>query len=472
MSLWTSLEPASTTVDPGGSTSVRLRLRNTGDVVDEYRFVPVGHLSPWTTVEPQSIRLYPGTTGTVQLTFAPPRTPDATAGPNPYGVQIIPTEHPEATTVPEGNVTITPFSEVRAELVPQTVKGRFRGRPRLAVDNLGNVKLTASIVGNDNSDQISYDIHPANVQVEPGRAAFLKTTLKPRQIIWAGSKQSRPYTLNVQRSGAEPLPVRGTYVQPGILPRWISVLITLLLALIIAFVMLWIAYKPNISTQASEQAAPAGALVPTPSPTETAPAPPPPSPTTEAPAAPSVSADAGGGGGSKKKKPNPYARVLLRNGTTHKCATPQTKGGKTMGKEVQYTCKTPAQDNQLWNIDTVFKGKGPNGRDLVQIRNVDDAYCMDLPNNGPATSGTDVDEWTCTGSQTDNQMWWLEKRPSTGLYWIHNLASDNMCLDVDGYASANDDGQEGKKLGLFKCSDDDDQGWSIDKPDNNQNNQN
>ncbi len=86
-------------------------------------------MAPWTTVEPQTLRLYPGTTGTVELTFAPPRTSDAVAGPNPYAVRITPTEHPEAVTVPEGNLTITPFTEVRAELVPPTVKGRFRGRP-------------------------------------------------------------------------------------------------------------------------------------------------------------------------------------------------------------------------------------------------------------------------------------------------------------------------------------------------------
>ena len=52
VSLWTSLEPASATVDPGSRTTVRLRVRNTGDVVDEYRFEPVGGIAPWTTVEP------------------------------------------------------------------------------------------------------------------------------------------------------------------------------------------------------------------------------------------------------------------------------------------------------------------------------------------------------------------------------------------------------------------------------------
>jgi hypothetical protein len=211
------LEPASTTVDPGSTTTVRLRLRNTGDVVDEYRFTPVGDIAPYITVEPPTIRLYPGTTGTVQLTFAPPRTPDATAGPNPYAVQIVPTEHPEATTVPEGNLTITPFTEVRAELVPHTVKGRFRGRPKLAIDNLGNTKLTASVLGNDNGDQLSYEIHPANVQIEPGRAAFVKATLKPRQITWFGRKENRPYQLAVQRSGSNRLDVDGTYIQRGVL---------------------------------------------------------------------------------------------------------------------------------------------------------------------------------------------------------------------------------------------------------------
>ncbi|KAA0929739.1 MULTISPECIES: hydrolase [Streptomyces] len=298
MSLWTSLEPASATVDPGGSTTVRLRLRNTGDVVDEYRFEAVGDLAPWTVVEPQVLRLYPGTTGSVDLTFAPPRTPDATAGPNPYAVRITPTEHPEATTVPEGNLTITPFTEVRAELVPPTVKGRFRGRPKLAVDNLGNTKLTASIGGSDNGDQLSYDIHPSNVQIEPGRAAFVKTTLKPRQIIWFGSKEDRPYTLAVQRSGVAPLDVQGTYVQRGFLPRWLATFLGVFVALAITFVMLWIAYQPKVTSAAKEKLQEAGiSTLPPSSPSASPPAPPTPTAAVTTPPAPAPTQAAGAGGG-------------------------------------------------------------------------------------------------------------------------------------------------------------------------------
>ncbi|MEU2583919.1 hydrolase [Streptomyces avermitilis] len=338
MSLWTSLEPASSTVDPGGSTRVRLRLRNTGDVVDEYRFEPVGDVAPWTTVEPQTLRLYPGTTGTVELTFAPPRSPDAAAGPNPYAVRITPTEHPEATTVPEGNLTITPFTEIRAELVPPTVKGRFRGRPKLAVDNLGNTKLTASISGSDNGDHLSYDIHPGNVQIEPGRAAFVKATLKPRQIIWFGSKEQRPYAFSIQRSGTKPQPVEGTYVQRGFLPRWLATFLGVFMALAITFVMLWIAYKPQVRSAASEKLQEAGISTLPPSASASAQPVVPPLPST--PAASSTPTAAGtpesGGGGAGGSAAEPETKETAKAPENTAAVAVQQLDARDPGRHICY----------------------------------------------------------------------------------------------------------------------------------------
>ncbi|GGM26924.1 hydrogenase expression protein [Streptomyces fumigatiscleroticus] len=160
---------------------------------------------------------------------------------------------------------------MRAELVPPTVKGRFRGRPRLAVDNLGNTKVTASLSGNDTGDRLSYEIQPANVQIEPGRAAFVRTTLKPRQIIWFGSKEEHPYKLALRRSGAPATEVDGTYVQRGFLPRWLATALSVAVALSIAFVMIWLAYKPQVSSGATEKLQEAGvSTLPPPSPTATA----------------------------------------------------------------------------------------------------------------------------------------------------------------------------------------------------------
>ncbi|MFE1587360.1 RICIN domain-containing protein [Streptomyces sp. NPDC058737] len=475
MSLWTSLEPASATVDPGSSTRVRLRVRNTGDVVDEYRFEPVGDVAPWTTVEPPTLRLYPGTTGTVELTFAPPRTPDAAAGPNPYAVRITPTEHPDAVTVPEGNLTITAFTEVRAELVPPTVKGRFRGRPRLAVDNLGNTKVTASVAGSDTGDHLAYEIRPSNVQIEPGRAAFVETTLKPKQIIWFGSKEERPYKLAVRRSGVDPTDVEGTYVQRGFLPRWPATFLGIFTALALAFVMIWIAYKPQVRTSATEQTQQAGAaLAPSPSASpqtlpstaESAPAQQPEQPASEEPEKDGGGGDGSGDGGGEDKKPAkpavkpvvPARNVMLRNATTHMCADIPGRGkGEINGVVQQANCHEEG-DNEYWHLEVKYPKGGPAGVPLFQIRNATDQFCMDLGEYGARPVGTGVAEFHCDGTKADNQLWWVDKQES-GDYWIRNFASNNKCLNVKGQ-----NGGTETPLNIADCTNTDDQEWKIIHP--------
>ncbi|EHN79736.1 hydrolytic protein [Streptomyces coelicoflavus ZG0656] len=462
MNLWTSLEPASATVDPGSSTRVRLRVRNTGDVVDEYRFEPVGDVAPWTTVEPQTLRLYPGTTGTVELTFAPPRTPDAVAGPNPYAVRITPTEHPDAVTVPEGNLTITSFTEVRAELVPPTVKGRFRGRPRLAVDNLGNTKVTASVAGSDTGDHLSYEIRPGNVQIEPGRAAFVETTLKPKQIIWFGAKEERPYTLAVRRSGVDPTDVEGTYVQRGFLPRWLATFFGIFVALAIAFVMIWIAYKPQVRSSATEQTQQAGAaLAPSPSATpETLP-----STAESAPAEqpkvrepdvrePEDDGGDGGGGGEKapapgksekessgggdKEKPEPEAPETVAPGTTiyghasNRCI--EVAGHKWRDGAPLQIADCTGKNWQKWDFR-------PDGT----IRSL--GLCMDATWGGTA-NGTVVQVAVCSGNPAQQFI-------LAGPKDLVNVQA-NKCVDVVDGKTGN-----GARLQLWECDGKDDQKWST-----------
>ncbi|NLU70564.1 hydrogenase expression protein [Streptomyces sp. HNM0574] len=440
---------------------MRLRIRNTGDVVDEYRFEPVGDPAPWTRVEPQSLRLYPGTTGTVELTFAPPRTPDAAAGPHPYAVRITPTEHPDAVTVPEGNLTVTPFTEVRADLVPPTVKGRFRGRPKLAVDNLGNTGLTASISGSDTADELSYEIHPGNVQIEPGRAAFVDATLRPKQIVWFGSAQQRPYTMAVQRSGVEPLAVDGTYVQRGVLPRWLATFCTVFLALAITFVVLWMAYKPQVRTAATAKSEGAGqSIAPTPSDA-------PPEP--EQPKEPEKPEDGGGGDGGggggdkpppqppKKQGPVPARNVALYNTATEKCADiPGFGKGREAAPVRQFACDKSPRDNQRWHLDVKQPKGGPGGRPLFLIVNAKDGLCMDLPEFGAQPVRTKVWEGRCNGTPEDNQLWWAAEQDD-GSYWFRNFASNNKCLDVAGNRVRDND----TDLMLFDCATTDDHGWRI-----------
>ncbi|MEU3502974.1 hydrolase [Streptomyces hundungensis] len=330
MSMWTALEPPATTVAPGDSAVVRLRVRNTGDTVEEYRLSPVGDAAGWASVEPTVLRLYPGTEATAEVTFAPPRTPDAVAGPSPFGIRVEPREHPNEADVVEGRLTISPFAELRAELVPRTVRGRRRARGRLAVDNLGNQPLTASFSTRDNGDSVTVEANPTAIQVDPGRAGFAEVQLTSVNVSWIGGVRQHPFTVSVLRSGdATPQELRGTYVQPSVFPRWVVTVGSLLVAALVAFMVIWFQHDLGVKTQASEQPPakeeplPQGSKSPLPS------APPPPSDPPKAPSTvPSPAAPAAeqpkpknpgggkpaGGGGPKKPQYDPNKLVRIQSG--------------------------------------------------------------------------------------------------------------------------------------------------------------
>ncbi|CAM5262940.1 hypothetical protein SXANM310S_02688 [Streptomyces xanthochromogenes] len=326
--MWTALEPPATTVAPGDSAVVRLRVRNTGDTVEEYRLTPVGEAAGWARIEPAVLRLYPGAEGTADLTFAPPRTSDAVAGPSAFGIRVDPREHPHEADVVEGRLTIGPFAEMRAELVPRSVRGRRRARGRLAVDNLGNQPLTASFSTRDNGDAANVEANPTAVQVDPGRAGFAEVELTAVNVSWFGGTRQHPFTVAVLRSG-DPAPqeLRGTYLQPSVFPRWVLAVGSILLALLVVFVMIWLRHDTGVKSQAAEQAPakqiplPQGSQSPLPSappspskapePPPSAPAPPAPKPKPEGGGS---GGGGGGGGGPKKPTYDPTKLVRIQSG--------------------------------------------------------------------------------------------------------------------------------------------------------------
>ncbi|MFB7590062.1 peptidoglycan-binding protein [Streptomyces sp. NPDC056169] len=315
MTMWTSLDPADVTVEPGARTSARLRVRNTGDTVEEYRLSIVGKPSGWSRVEPDVLRLYPGSEGTAEISFAPPRSSDVEAGPVAYGIRVDPRENTGARDVLEGRLTVTPFTETRAELLPPALIGRFRGRARIAVDNLGNTPLTASLVARDEANRLTFDVRPNAVQIAPGRAAFGELVVRPQSVRWTGAEESHRFTVAVRRAGDDTaLDLDATFDQRPVLGNWLVVVGGLLLTAVIAFVVLWFNFSPKIVSAAKEiratnapRPAPQGSgdtLPEAPPPPSDAAAPPPggddsggaPPPTDGAAPPPLEQGDGGGGG--------------------------------------------------------------------------------------------------------------------------------------------------------------------------------
>jgi len=225
---------------------VALRVRNTGDIVEEYHVDVVGDPALWCVIEPSSVRLYPGTTTTVQLTFSPPR--NSGAGPHPFGVRVTPVETPDAVMVPEGNLTVTPFVDIRAELLPPTVRGWRRAKPKLVVDNYGNTTATAAVLANGSGNRLDFDIRTPSLQIPPGRAHFSVLRVRPERTLWLGQKVTHPFSTTLQLSGTEPVSASGTYLQSALLPRWMARLLALLLALLGVFAGLWLAINPSAAS--------------------------------------------------------------------------------------------------------------------------------------------------------------------------------------------------------------------------------
>ncbi len=279
-----SLTDSSLVVDPGETITTEMRVRNTGDVVDQYNFQPLGDGAAWITVEPASVRLFPETDQTVTVRIAPPREPATTPGVATWAVKAVPSEHPDAAAVAEGTVEVGEFAEIGAELQPVAGRGRLIGRYEIAIDNRGNIPMPVRLTGTDNEQNLAYEFADEMVETAPGRAQFTKLRIRPADRIWRGQSKSHPFqilvepqqrqptgafdadepaptdsglvaepgsTLTAAPPTADPIVLAGTLLQEPILPKWLLKAVLALLALLLVLFILWkTLLKPQVESAA------------------------------------------------------------------------------------------------------------------------------------------------------------------------------------------------------------------------------
>ncbi len=240
-------------VEPGHEAAVEFRLRNSGSVVDEFTLDVLGDAASWAAVEPPTISLFPGAEQAARVVFRPPRASTTPAGPIPFGVRAQSREDPTGSSVEEGTVQVAPFSESFAELVPRTSRGSRGGSHELAVDNRGNVRLNADVEASDADLQLSFEVKPPSMVVEPGMAGFAKVRAKPVKRFWRGTPKNRPFQLLVRPTEGDPIQLDGTLLQEAMLPPWFGRAIMALIALLIAAILLWfLVLRPSIDSAVSD----------------------------------------------------------------------------------------------------------------------------------------------------------------------------------------------------------------------------
>lgn len=263
MSLTASLDEASVTAAPGEETALPLRILNSGSTVEEYRFEVVGACAAWSAVEPATLSLYPGDSQTVSFILRPPRDSTVLAGEAPFGIRVVPTSEQGDTVVPEGRVTVLPFTETTAELVPRSSHGAWRGRHQLAVDNRGNAPVTVRLGAQSGTERARVSFAADALRIDPGRAEFGKVRIRPAKRVWRGIPVTHPFQLTATPEVAEdqapvaPVVVDGSYQQEPILPRWLPRALITAAVLLIALVGLWYALlRPAVKSAAREAVTP------------------------------------------------------------------------------------------------------------------------------------------------------------------------------------------------------------------------
>jgi hypothetical protein len=242
-------------VEPGATTTAKLLVRNTGQVVDQFTIDVVGLSAEWTKVEPKVVNLLPGADVEVTVTFAPAKSPEVAAGVVPFGLRVLSREDPPGSAVAEGTIEVAPFMDVQIELVPRQSKGRRKAKHQVAIDNNSNQPTTVQVTAQDEEEALDFKLDHNVASIEPGAAAFIRLKAIPEKRFLKGADRQHPFIVTVVPNNADPVATRGTMTQRQLMPAWLLPLAAVLAVLVIAAIVLWeTLLKPTIKSEAKDQA--------------------------------------------------------------------------------------------------------------------------------------------------------------------------------------------------------------------------
>jgi hypothetical protein len=256
-----NLETKTISVPPGGEASVRIRIQNSGTVVDEFTLQVLGDAASWATATPPVVSLFPGNDAIATITFRPPRTSQTRSGQIPFGIRVQSSQDPAGSVVEEGAVSVGTFADTTAELIPRNSRGSRGATHQVAVDNRGNGPLNVAVSAGDQDKLLELTPRPASLVIAPGTAGFVRLHVRPRQMFWRGQPKSRAFQVLVQPEGQPPITLDGSLVQGPLLAPWMIPAAAGAAALLIAAVLAWFfLLKPAIQTAARDAVAtpPAG----------------------------------------------------------------------------------------------------------------------------------------------------------------------------------------------------------------------
>lgn len=247
------LEAVQIPVTPGEEASAEVRVRNTGQVVDQIDLDVLGDARAWIRVEPSSINLLPGAEQAVRLVLSPPRSSTVPAGERTFALRALSHEDTEGSVIHEATALVAPFTEIAADIVPRTSRGSRKGKHELVVDNTGNHPTMVEIRPTDPDQVLEFRVEQGVVDTQPGTASFVDVHAKPVKRFIRGQNKTLPFQVLVLPEGHDPVTVNGSMLQEAMLPKWIVVAAAIMVAALVALAAFWFALlKPSVESSAKK----------------------------------------------------------------------------------------------------------------------------------------------------------------------------------------------------------------------------
>jgi hypothetical protein len=234
-----TIETAELTVDPGGEATTALTVRNLGSRVEEFQLTVGGKAASYASIEPPRLSVYPDAEEPAVARFAPVRGPQIPAGAAPFEIMARSTVQGNVTDVARGQVTVTPFQDLRAALRPDVSRGRRPGRHRVRVTNGGNTPVNTQLAFNDQDGELTFDPPGGATTVPPGGTLDYSVRINGGHR-WFGRTTRHPFSAVVTPDPPQPpITLNGTRQQTAVFPWWIPTAAAAIIAIAIALYAAW-----------------------------------------------------------------------------------------------------------------------------------------------------------------------------------------------------------------------------------------
>ena len=239
--------PITVSVQAGGAARVVLLIRNQSGIVDNYDVSVEGLPEAWWTATPPTVYLVPYGTASdgyeqeVTIDLHPPRSAEAEARPWLIKVTAESRAYQVVIGTRDATLVIEPYYELESEMRPERKSGRAKGRFAIAIRNKANAPTDIELSALDSESKLAFDFERARFPTKPGRRAGSVFYARPLKQMIFGRKVEHRFTVSAQAADvdASAVPRLGVFVQKPWIPRWVLVVLPLLVAGAVAAWLLW-----------------------------------------------------------------------------------------------------------------------------------------------------------------------------------------------------------------------------------------